>query len=220
MRIPASLRAGLCAGLLIIALALPAGSLRAEGALEPVLLTDATMTAYLDTLPEIANFTKGPKPETLKSANPAYAARLEAIARKRGFDSYEEFYWKEMAAIAARHGFADYGEFIRLSATVAVLLTGMDAETRTFTEPRQVLEDQIAFMTTFVEDMKNVLKARKPDGDPAEVLATVAPYQQALDNLIEGRSSLPEKTDPRNVAMIEKYFNQIIWVGNGRDAKD
>lgn len=119
------------AALALLAAALSAGAVSAQTAapaeqqdqMRQVLLTEKQiqnllasqqdMNAITDKLPEDA----GDKPD------PKVQAQLEAVAKKHGFASYDE-----------------YGDVI---ANVSLVLSGIDPKTKTFTEPPVVLKKQI-----------------------------------------------------------------------------
>lgn len=125
-------------------------------------------------------------------------------------------YWEAMAEILKARGFKDYEEFVVLAATISTLVTGIDAMTLEFTEPRQVMEENIGFLQQMIAEVRAdpaVQAAMKgAEGDPPVLLPLLA----MLAELEEGRALLPEKTDPQNIELIKKYFPKIVRLSNPR----
>ena len=103
-----------------------------------------------------------------------------------------------------------------MSATVAVVMSGIDPATKAFTEPKIVLEKRIAFMTTFIAEVKADNASMPPTSKLAKAPPEILPFTQALDTLKEGRKTLPATTDPRNVALVTKYFDKMLMIANRR----
>jgi hypothetical protein len=55
-----------------------------------------------------------------------------------------------------------------------------------------------------------------PDTSLAKAPPETLPFTQKLDELKEGRQSLPATTDPRNVALVRKYFDKMVLAANRR----
>ena len=188
-------RASVLAVLVAIGLLCRAGAATAQDAFKPVVLTEKSMAAYVAALPEVA---------AVRRAMP------------NATQTFNADYWTKLAAIAKKHGFANYEDFVAVSATVVVVLTGIDPATKTFTEPKVVLEDQITFMTKFIDEVKADYASMPPTSKPAKAPPEILLFTQALDTLKEGRKTLPATMDPKNVALVKKYFDKMVLIANRR----
>jgi hypothetical protein len=68
----------------------------------------------------------------------------------------------QIEAVAKKDGFASYDEYTDVAANVSLVLSGIDPKTKTFTQPPDVLKKQIADMTA---------DKKVPDKDKKEALA-------------------------------------------------
>lgn len=103
-----------------------------EKQIQSLLVAQKDMDAITDKLPDSAD----DKPD------PKVLAQLEAVAKKSGFASYDEY--NDVAA------------------NVSLVLSGIDPKTKTFTEPPVLLKKQIADLTA---------DKKMPEKDKKEALA-------------------------------------------------
>jgi hypothetical protein len=185
-------RTCLVAALVVIAMLCRADSTAAQEAFKPVVLTEQQMEKYIATLPEIA------------AVRVAMRGRPDAELQAA------------FAVIVKKHGFESYAHFGLLSTTVAVVMTGIDPLTKTFTEPKVVLEEQIVSMTKIIDDLKADLKSQRSATGTADAAAELKPLMQLLDELKDGRGSIPATTAPGNVELVKKYFDKIITIAERR----
>lgn len=184
-------RGFLVAGLVAIAMLCRVDFTTAQEAFKQTVLTEDQMARYVAALPEIASIRKatGGKP-----------SRKMQIA---------------FAAVAKKHGFEDYAEFGLLSVTVAQVMTGIDPQTRAFTEPKEVLEEQIRSMTKIIDDLRADIRSEKSQSDRVALTAKLQPLVQMVQDMKDTRPSVPATTTPQNAALVEKYFDRIMKIANG-----
>jgi hypothetical protein len=188
-------RAWLVATLMALALLCRVAPATAADNFAPPVMIEAQMAQYVAALPEIA------------AAKAAAGGNVQATNLKL---------WRKIAGITKQHGFATYEDFVVLSATVAVILTGIDPTTKVFTEPKIVLEQQISAMADMIEELKTDLMAAPEKPATETVMAQLLPLTRALDGLKEARKSIPVTTDPKNVELVTKYFNKLVAIANPR----
>lgn len=97
---------------------------------------------------------------------------------------------KELDGIAKKHGFADYTALEDATATISLVLAGIDRETGEFTEPVEVLKQEL-----------KEIEADK-DLEPAERTVLVEELQQAI-------ASDPKIEHPQNIEMVRKFHKQL-----------
>jgi hypothetical protein len=158
--------------LAIVLAPLAAGGVRAQGpavtreATVQVALTEQQIAGFIAVTPEIAKVTEAlqsdPDPKTL--------VQLNAIAKKGGF--------------------ADYAQYELVTANIALVLQGVDPETKKFTDPKQSIQTQIREIeadTEMTADEKKDLLA-----ELNEALAVVQPI-----------------SNPGNIALVEKHYDKL-----------
>jgi hypothetical protein len=79
----------------------------------------------------------------------------------------------ELEAAAKKQGFQDFAEYDDVAANIAIIMAGIDPQTKTFTEPQEGIKKEIAEVTAdktlsetektrILEDLNEALKAAKP----------------------------------------------------------
>jgi len=179
-------RAGLIALAVVLSLLWRGDAVTAQDRFEPLVLTEDQTTRYVNVLPEKAKIYSEMEGKLLPELQAA------------------------LAVVAKEHGFTEFEKFWVMSNTIAVVMSGIDPQTKAFTEPAVVLEQKIQSLTKIIADMKNDMMSSPGAPDPESVDAQLLPLQQLLDDLKDGRGSLPEKTDPENVRLIQKYFVKLV----------
>jgi hypothetical protein len=129
-------------------------------------LTEQQVQAFIAVTPDVAKVT-----EALQSDPDAKTlAQLDGIARKGGF--------------------ADYAQYEVVAANIAMVLQGVDPETKKFTDPKKMIQDQIreveADTEMKAEDKKDAL------AELNEALTVVQP----VENL-------------GNIALVEKHYDKL-----------
>lgn len=96
----------------------------------------------------------------------------------------------EMEAIIKKNGFASGDEFATVADNVSLVMSGIDPETKTFSEPKVAIQKEIADV-----------KADK-EMSPEE-------KKQALEELNEALKSAEPVKFPGNVELVKKYYDQL-----------
>jgi len=131
-----------------------------EKQIQELIAAQQEMNAITDKLPEDADGKPDPKVQ----------AQLEAVTKK--------------------HGFASYDEFSDVSTNVALVLSGIDPKTKTFSEPPVALKKQIAAVSAD----KNM-----PEKDKTAALADM---NEALKYAVNVQY-------PENVTLVTKYYDKL-----------
>ena len=131
-----------------------------EKQIQNLIAAQQEMNAITDKLPEDADDKPDPKVQ----------AQLEAVTKK--------------------HGFANYDEFGDVSTNVALVLSGIDPKTKTFSEPPVALKKQIAAVSAD----KNM-----PEKDKKAALADM---NEALKYAVNVQY-------PENVTLVTKYYDKL-----------
>lgn len=131
-----------------------------EKQVQDLIAAQQEMNAITDKLPEDADDKPDPKVQT----------QLEAVTKK--------------------HGFASYDEFSDVATNVALVLSGIDPKTKTFSEPPVALKKQIAAVTAD----KNM-----PEKDKKAALADM---NEALKYAVNVQY-------PENVTLVTKYYDKL-----------
>jgi hypothetical protein len=177
-----------CLGAILVALQLffPAEPAAAQETFKPLVLSEDQMTRYLAALPEMVSLYSKMRDMPVPEIQTAF----RAVVKKNGFEDFEKFK--------------------RMSDTITVVMSGIDPKTKAFTEPAVVLEQQIVDMTGVIKELRDELMSSPDTADPETVEAQMLPLEQLLDDLKDGRGTLPVKTDPQNVKLIQKYFIKLV----------
>jgi hypothetical protein len=131
-----------------------------EKQIQNLMAAQQEMNAITDKLPEDAD----DKPD------PKIQAQLEDVTKK--------------------HGFANYDEFSDVATNVALVLSGIDPKTKTFSEPPVALKKQIAAVSAD----KNMAEKDKK--------AALADMNEALKYAVNVQY-------PENVTLVTKYYDKL-----------
>jgi hypothetical protein len=96
----------------------------------------------------------------------------------------------QLESVTKKHGFASYDEFSDVSTNVALVLSGIDPKTKTFSEPPVALKKQIAAVSAD----KNM-----PEKDKKAALADM---NEALKYAVNIQY-------PENVTLVTKYYDKL-----------
>jgi len=94
-------------------------------------------------------------------------------------------------AVAKKNGFANLAEHDDVSMNISIIMSGIDPQTKEFTEPREQIEQEIA-----------ALKAKKsvPEAEKKEDLAQ-------LEAALKNAKPIQFK---ENIALVQKYFDKLL----------
>lgn len=101
----------------------PEGQPTAAQVIKQVKLTEAQITGFIESRPDIA----------------AIAEKIQAAG-----DEPDEALDEEIDQIAKKHGFASFEDLDAVAVTISLVIAGLDTETDTFTDPYDALKKQIA----------------------------------------------------------------------------
>lgn len=145
------------AGLVALALFGRTGSAGAQDAIPQLPLSDALISRFVAALPEM-NAAAAASPETSNASDAKLRTATEAIAKKHGFESYQQF--------------------SEVSSSIALVLVGIDPATKSFTEPKVTIEQQIKVLTQTLADLKESLQAAQRTTDPRNVELVIKHHSQ------------------------------------------
>lgn len=97
---------------------------------------------------------------------------------------------KKLEEIAVKHGFETYDTLENATATVSIILAGVDKDTAEFTEPVDVLKQELA-------DIK-----ADPDLKEEERNILIEELEQAI-------AADPKIEHPGNIELVQKYHNEL-----------
>lgn len=92
--------------------------------------------------------------------------------------------------VARKNGFADYAEYASVVDNVSLVLSGIDPKTKAFTQPPELMKQQIA---TLQADSKMPAKDK----------------QAALEDMNAALKATPNVEHMENVALVTKYFDKL-----------
>jgi hypothetical protein len=103
-------------------------------------------------------------------------------------------------AVAKKHGFASLGQYDDVSMNITMVMSGIDPQTKKFTEPPEQIKNEIA-----------ALKADKsiPEAEKKEDLAQ-------LNAALKNAKPIQFK---ENIALVLKYFDQLAPIMQEQDSK-
>jgi hypothetical protein len=137
---------------------------------EQIQLTAKQMENYIAAQKDILAITEKVKDADADKPNPKVEAEIQAAVKKNGFSSFDEY--------------------TTVADNVSLILSGIDPETKQFSEPKAAIQKDIAEVQADKE-MK-----------PEEKKQVLAELQEAL------KSAEPVKF-PGNVALVKKYYDQL-----------
>jgi hypothetical protein len=131
-----------------------------------IALTEQQIAGFIAVTPEITKVTEALRQEPDQKT----LAQLDGIAKKGGF--------------------ADYAQYEVVTANIALVLEGVDPETRKFTDPKQTIQNQIREV-----EADTAMK----DDEKKDVLA----------ELNEALSVIQPVNNPGNIALVEKHYDKL-----------
>jgi hypothetical protein len=106
----------------------------------------------------------------------------------------------QAAAVAKKHGFAGLAQYDDVSMNITMIMSGIDPQTKKFTEPPEQIKNEIAALKAD----KSVPEAEKKEG--------LAQLEAAL------KMARPIQFK-ENIALVLKYFDQLVPIMQEQDAK-
>jgi hypothetical protein len=146
--------------------------------LRQITLTEKQMHGFLIVSPEIA-----------KLSREAYRENEDEQAQAQ--------------SLVRRHGFANLAEFHDVSINISTIMSGIDRQTKTFTEPPEQIKQQIAV----IKSDKSLLKVEK---------------EQLVAHLETTLKSTKPIQFKENIALVLKYFDRLaeLMQEGGRGSTD
>jgi len=130
---------------------------------------------------------------TEKQVQSYIAAQKEmiAIADKIGdADKPDAKALAQLEAAAKKHGFKNYAEYDDVASNISVVITGIDPQSKSFTQPPEVIKREIAAINADKSIPANEKK-------------------QALDELNDALKTAKPVQFPENIALVTKYYERI-----------
>ena len=116
-----------------------------------------------------------------------------AVAEKMGavsLDRANTKYKAELEAVTKKHGFKDLAEYDAVAANISIVLTGIDSETKAFTDPQTAIKKEIE-----------------------EVSADKAISKSEKRNLLEELNAALKAAEPiqfpTNIELVKKYYDKL-----------
>jgi hypothetical protein len=109
-----------------------------------------------------------------------------ATADKAAIKKYEV----EMEAVTKKHGFKNFIEYEAVAASISMVLAAIDPQTKTFTDPQNVIKKEIEDVTADKAMPENEKK-------------------QLLQELKEALQTAEPIQFPGNIELVRKYYDQI-----------
>jgi hypothetical protein len=170
------LLAVLCSALLALALFPP--SVAAAQEVKQIKLTEKHMQDFIAVSDSVAQLYDGASQD---KPDPKLEAQAEVLVKKNGF--------------------ASLGEYDDVSMNIAMIMSGIDPQTRTFTEPPEQIKQQI----DAVKSDKSIPEAEKKED------------LEQLDTALKSAKPIQFK---ENIALVLKYFNKLSELMQGQGPAD
>ena len=162
------------AALVAIALVPLSGAAVAQGAVKQIPLNDKHIEGFINAQKDMAQVAEKMQGNSDKP-DPKVQAELEAISKK--------------------HGFASFQEYDDVAANISMVMAGIDPQSRAFTEPKVAIQkeiDEVKGDTTIpekekkqmLEELAEALKSAQPIQHPANV-ELVKKYWEKIDAVLQ-----------------------------------
>lgn len=153
----------------------------------------AMLLAFMAFLPGVANAEVKQIRLTEKQIQAFISAQKEmaAIAEKMPSDDKPDpKIQAQLEATAKKHGFTNFAEYDDVAANISMIMAGIDTETKKFTDPRVVLQKELAEVTA------------DPTIPPAE-------KKKMIDELNEQLKISESIKYPSNIDLVLKYYDKL-----------
>jgi hypothetical protein len=154
---------------LLFVFAAPAAPVLAQDAIKQMQLTEKQVQGYVAAQKELTALSEKLQGKD-GAPDPKMQAQLDAVIKKNGFASAEDF-----ATVADN---------------ISLVMSGIDPETKAFSDPKTAIEKEIA-------EVKGD-KEMSPDEK-----------KQALEELSEALKSAEPVKFPGNIELVKKYYEQL-----------
>ena len=119
---------------------------------------------------------------------------MSAVVEKKmgavSSDQADTRYEAELEAVTKKHGFKDLAEYDAVAANISIVLTGIDSETKAFTDPQTAIKKEIE-----------------------EVSADKAISKSEKRNLLEELNAALKAAEPiqfpTNIELVKKYYDKL-----------
>jgi hypothetical protein len=115
---------------------------------------------------------------------------MAAVTEKMQEDKPDPKLQAEAEAVAKKYGFASFAEYDDVAVNISLIISGIDPETKKFTEPREAIQKEIAQVKA---DKKMSAKDKK----------------QMLDELNEALKNAEPIKFRENIALVTKYLDKL-----------
>ena len=163
------LRLMIAAALAAVALTLFSGLAMAQ-AVKQIKLNEKQVEGFIASQKDMSAITEKMQGSTSDKPDPRIQAELESVAK--------------------RYGFKDFAEYDDVAANIAMIMAGIDPQTKEFMEPpiaiKKEIEEVTADKSISAKEKKQMLEELN------EALKTAAPIQ-----------------NPGNIELVKKYFDKI-----------
>jgi hypothetical protein len=115
---------------------------------------------------------------------------MGAIAEKMQSDKPDSAIQGQLEAVAKKFGFKDFNDYDDVAANIALVMAGMDPQTKAFTDPPTAIKREIDEVTA---DKSMPEKEKK----------------QALEELNEAMKLAQPIQYPENIELVKKYYDRL-----------
>jgi hypothetical protein len=115
---------------------------------------------------------------------------MGAVAEKMEGDKPDPKLQSQLESIAKKFGFKDFNEYDDVASNIALVMAGIDPQTKAFTDPPTAIKREIDEVTA---DKSMPEKERK----------------QALDELAEAMKMAQPIQFPGNIEIVKKYYDRL-----------
>lgn len=115
---------------------------------------------------------------------------MGAVAEKMEGDKPDPKLQSQLEGIAKKFGFKDFNEYDDVASNIALVMAGIDPQTKAFTDPPTAIKREIEEITA---DKSMPEKERK----------------QALDELAEAMKMAQPIQFPGNIEIVKKYYDRL-----------
>ena len=133
-------------------------------------LTEKQVTGFIAAQKDMAAVAQKMQGNTSNKPDPKIQAELEAVAKK--------------------YGFASFAEYDDVASNISIILTGIDPQTKKFSEPREAI-------------LKEIEEVKKDNKMPAKE------KKQMLDELNEALKNAEPIKFRDNIALVTKYADKL-----------
>jgi hypothetical protein len=115
---------------------------------------------------------------------------MGAVVDKMQPDKPDPTIQRDLESIAKKFGFKDFNEYDEVAANIALVMAGMDPQTKAFTDPPTAIKREIDEVTA---DTSMPEKEKK----------------QALEELAEAMKMAQPIQFPTNIDLVKKYYDRL-----------